>query len=194
MLMGTLAYPFEAQEADTRKQKLTQTEFLDTRDIDCIEQPGLNARARFFARRHCLIVHVIVSALLAFPIALVVVMRARQIDDVVDYLIVTQFGLCSMLGFMAFWPLLSSMNWPAKPVDFAAAFAAADEHERPHLRHKIEQRLSSRIQPEPLTVQDLALAFSIVRSEHGKQARRAAEKATKARAAQREFLGRKEAR
>ena len=125
MLMGTLAYPFEAQEADTRKQKLTQTEFLDTRDIDCIEQPGLNARARFFARRHCLIVHVIVSALLAFPIALVVVMRARQIDDVVDYLIVTQFGLCSMLAFMTFWPLLSSMNRPAKPVDFAAAFAAA---------------------------------------------------------------------
>lgn len=167
---------------------MTQSELLDSRDIDYIEQPGLNARARFFVRRHFLVVHVIVSALLAFPIALVVLVRVRQMDDVVDYLIVMQFGLCFMLFSLAFWPLLSSINRPAKPADFAAAFAAADENERPHLRQKIEQRLSSRIQPVPMTTEDLAIAFYAVRAAHGKRARRAAEKATKARAAQREFF------
>lgn len=173
---------------------MTQTELLDSRDIDYIEQPGLNARARFFVRRHFLVVHVIVSALLAFPIALVVVIRARHMDNVVDYLIATQFGMCFMLFLLAFWPLLSSVNRPAKRADFAAAFAAADEHERPHLRHKIEQRLSSRIQPVPMTTEDLAIAFSAVRAAHGKRARREAEKATNARAAQREFFEQNETR
>ena len=173
---------------------MTQTEVLVTRDIECNDQPGLNARARFFVRRHFLVVHVIVSALLAFPIAFVVVMRTRQMDDVADWLIVVQFAICFMLFLLAFWPLLSSLNTPAKRADFAAAFAAADEHERPHLRDKIEQRLSSRIQPVPMTTEDLAIAFSAVRAAHGKRARREAEKASNARAAQREFFEQNDAR
>lgn len=173
---------------------MTQTEVLDSRVIDYIEQPGLNARARFFVRRHFLAVHVIVSALLAFPIALVLVVRARQMDDVVDWLIVVQFGLSFTLFFLAFWPLLSSVKRPAKPADFAAAFAASDEHERPHLQHKIEQRLSSKIPLGPMTTEDLAIAFFAVRAAHGKRARRAAEKATNARAAQREFFEQNETR
>lgn len=167
---------------------MTKREVLGTHKNPCIEQPGLNARARFFLRRHFLVVHVIASAFLAFPIALVLVVRARQMDDVVDWLIVVQFGLSFTLFFLAFWPLLSSVKRPARPADIAAALAASDEQERPHLQHKIEQRLSSRIQPVPMTTEDLAIAFSAVRAAHGKQARRAVEKATKARAAQREFF------
>lgn len=167
---------------------MTQTDFLQTRDIPRIEQPGLLVRARFFIRRHFLVVHVIASAMLAFPIALNFVMRIRPMTELADFLIVAQFGICVMLFFMAFWPLLSSIKRPAKPADIAAAFAASDEHERPHLQRKIEQRLSSRIQPEAITTEDLAIAFSAVRAAHGRRARRAAGKAIKARAEQREIF------
>lgn len=72
------------------------------------------------------------------------------------------FAIACML---AVWLLASARR--ATNGEIAAALAAATDDERPYLVTRLQARLSSRIQTEPLSASQLAAIFNIVRSERG---------------------------
>lgn len=161
---------------------------LDCADFTVFGRKERAARIRFFTRRHFLPIYISISALLAFLTPLILVSNMREIDSTIQPLLIVQFALCLLIFFVGAAPLILSLSRTVRRSDIAAALHAADIHERPMLRARLEARLKSPVRSGPLTTDELTIIFNSVRAIYGKRARRIAIQQKAAAATQRDFL------
>jgi hypothetical protein len=132
---------------------------------------GIVARTRFLAHRFpvasSLAIGLFAGAggMLCFAMLAGVAMEGRA-----GLMLIYSALNLSVACMLAVWLLASARR--ATNGDITAALAAATDDERPHLIARLQARLSSRIQTEPLSASQLAAIFNTVRSEHGLPARR----------------------
>lgn len=140
-------------------------------DATGLPVPGIIARARFFGQRHLVASSLLMSlsgaggGVIIFAILAGIAMEGRA-GLMLIYSALNFSNACMLLT----WLLASRRR--ATTGEIAAALEAATNDERPHLVARLQARLSSRIQTEPLSASQLATIFDGVRSEHGLPGRR----------------------
>lgn len=133
--------------------------------------PGIIARARFLGQRYPAVSSLFIGLSGAVGGLIVFAILAGIAMEGTAGLMLIYSALNLSIACMLFaW--FSSSGRKATRQDIAAALAAANDDEKPYLIVRLQARLSSRIQTEPLSAWQLAAIFNGVRSEHGLPARR----------------------
>lgn len=173
---------------------MNDEEIHDDRPLNGLPNPGPIARARFFASRHPIAVAVPLAIIIAFSAATLaaVIMDVSPERRSVFIPGVVAISL-SAIG-AAIFPAIARMSSTASSRDIAAAVAAANARERPHLLAQIEERLSDPYWLTPMTVFQLVAMFREVRQVHGERAYRRQSRRQAARADQERALAQLAAR
>ena len=138
---------------------------------DVLPTPRWTTRMRFFVRRHPFALVIVGGLLAGGGTALIIVLTAGFgfAGNGPLFVAGTATGFAALLtGFI---PLFVTWERAATTSEIAAALGSATMHERPHLATRIEARFATRVWSTPMTIFQLVLLFSEVRSEHGDRAR-----------------------
>ena len=141
-------------------------------DNAALPVPGPIARLRFSVRRHPIVIAAFGGLFAGGGSALLVVLLSGIWRGETGAIFIVFASIGSAAFLTGLMPLFVTRDRAATGSDIAAALAAATASESPHLMRAIEERLASRIWPDPMTTIQLTLLFDEVREKHGDRTRR----------------------